>query len=633
VIILTTMVRNESKALPRLLRSCKGIVDAVALTDTGSTDDTLSVASEVCRELGIGLFVEVDTWSDFGTNRTRNLQHGAHVAYNIGDPLASHHLLLLDADMEVPAGTGKPAALPDIGVLAQSDGRSTWWNVRVLRADVAMNQRFIGRTHEYVTSPTTPVRSRWFVINDHCDGGCRSDKFQRDEILLRKDLEDNPNNPRAMFYLAQTLHNLGRKEEAIEWYDKRAKFLDFPEEAWVAKNEAARCTTGAEADVRALEAYFIRPCRAEPLADLATRAANAGKHALALGLASIGKTIPYPADETLYCPEAPYRWAFPYVEMISSYYVGDLKRGQAACEYLHLTPGSPHAQSALDNLPFYAPVLPGIREPLAVTLPDGFNPASPCFYKTSLGWLKLIRGVNYKITTEGGFWIPGEKVVTRNFVIREDGSQVELLSPPAPNPAAQITGFEDQRIVDVSGDILMTAGVRCDASSIGMPELWWSQWNLKTGAYVAGAKMSVGSRIEKNWLPFRDGYLYAHGVDTTFVNSRGSVTRSVPCPHIVTGFFRGSAAPIPYRGGYLYMVHEVATRGRRVYLHRFCFAPEGDWSRLQVSPAFKLKGESCMESCFSINVVPGGVLLSCAYEDKEVYTITVSDDTLKELLP
>jgi hypothetical protein len=47
ILILTTMVREESRTLPRLLRSAAGVVDHVALTDTGSRDDTLAVAEAI----------------------------------------------------------------------------------------------------------------------------------------------------------------------------------------------------------------------------------------------------------------------------------------------------------------------------------------------------------------------------------------------------------------------------------------------------------------------------------------------------------------------------------------------------------------------------------------------------------
>lgn len=304
-ILLTVMVKNETKALPRLLRSAAGVVDGVVLTDTGSTDGTIELARAACAALKLPLDISEDVWSDFGSNRTKNIAFAQNVAG--GNP--DTHLLLLDADMEIPAGTKRPLALPEVGMLPQKSGARTWHNIRVLRADVSA--KFVRRTHEYLNHDRADVViiRDWFTITDHCDGGCRGDKYERDERLLRLDLAEL-NDGRSRFYLAQTLQGLGRKKEAMALYDERAKMKDFPEEAWMAKYAASQCADGAEADMRALDAYCVRPQRAEPIVDVAKRAADAGKHELALALADTGRKTANAAGEILWVDDAAYRWGF-----------------------------------------------------------------------------------------------------------------------------------------------------------------------------------------------------------------------------------------------------------------------------------------------------------------------------------
>lgn len=639
ILILTTMVRNEEKALPRLLRSVAGIVTHVALTDTGSTDNTIQVARDVCKELGLQLDVTEHQWRDFGHNRTLNLAHGRSVAMGIPDvQLCDCYLLLLDADMEVPPGVKPLEDYPDVSMIPQNDGQATWWNVRVIRASVPAT--YVGRTHEYISHSGPVEKIDWFTINDHCDGGCRSDKFERDERLLRLDLAEK-NDARSMYYLAQTLKCLGRKNEAKEMYLRRAQIEDFPEEAWMARAEASRCAEGDEADMLALKAYVTRPKRAEPLAEMARRACDRGEHQFALWLTNIGKEIRMPVDETLYLGTSAYKWDFPYVESISSYYVHDLDRGLDACEYLHFTKGSPYSQMALDNVLFYVKQLNGKRRPLPFTPPEGFAPASPCLRKLSVGWVGIIRAVNYRISAEGHFpliaggWAnPSRPITTRNHVVWYDEDfnllrTQEMFSPKGTNPNASIVGFEDQRIVAVDEYRMVMAGVRCDCSPVGHPELWESTWNLQTGEYVSGRKLSQGNNIEKNWLPVEGGYLYGHAPSITFVDHDGEFKNSVTSPLDLSGF-RGSAAPIPYKGGWLYIVHEVSHRGRRTYLHRFVLA-KNDWSSLHISQPFYME-KLCMESCFSINSTDMGIVLSCAYEDSSIYTITVSHEEVYLLL-
>jgi hypothetical protein len=634
------MVRNEERALPRLLRSAAKVCQYAAITDTGSTDNTIEVAKATCAELGIICDIRQHPWQDFGTNRTLNLQHGRDVAQ--GNPNA--WLLLMDADMEVPAGVDWADQLPPLGMLPQATRNGqTWWNIRIAKADLPL--KYTGRTHEYIDHGGVPVvQCQWFTIIDHCDGGCRADKFERDERLLRLDLAEKNDN-RSRFYLAESLRALGRKHEAKALYDERAKHEDFPEEAWMARHMAARCCDGAEADLRALKAYFTRPQRLEPIMDVAKRAADAGDHRFALGLVDVVTRAPTepPASETLWTDADAYRWTRAYVEMISSYYVGDRGRGLAACEYLRLTEGSPYQHTALENVRFYVDPVPGVRKPLPFTAPDGFVPMNPSLLQGAIGvWLGLIRTVNYRIDdrgaylqADGSYFTRETPVITRNFIQVYDskflpwGEPQELVSPPSPVANARIRGFEDMRFVshNINDGTLVTAGVRLDTNPQEVPEFWEATWN-SDGSLRESRRLSEPGRCEKNWLP-RPGGGYQYDVLTTVDEDGKNPDRSV-C-NLDVGAFRGSAAPIYYHEGQLSVIHEVSTPGggKRVYLHRFIW--RGEKGRTRISRPFLLRGDRpCIECCFSINHTPDGILMSCSWEDREIYTITVPHDWVQD---
>ena len=51
--------------------------------------------------------------------------------------------------------------------------------------------------------------------------GCKEDKFERDIRLLTKGIEEEPNNGRYYFYLAQSYKDTNKYELAIENYKKR----------------------------------------------------------------------------------------------------------------------------------------------------------------------------------------------------------------------------------------------------------------------------------------------------------------------------------------------------------------------------------------------------------------------------
>ena len=94
----------------------------------------------------------------------------------------------------------------DVYLLLQGCETFMYKNVRIVRNNRGMH--YWGVTHEYVVIPdgnTSDVMDwRRVFIKDIGDGGSKSDKFERDIRLLKKGLEDKPNDERYTFYLANT---------------------------------------------------------------------------------------------------------------------------------------------------------------------------------------------------------------------------------------------------------------------------------------------------------------------------------------------------------------------------------------------------------------------------------------------
>jgi tetratricopeptide (TPR) repeat protein len=98
-------------------------------------------------------------------------------------------------------------------------------NVRMIRRD-ALDIRVVGATHEYYDVPSgyskKTLPKALIHIDDVGDGKAKGDKFGRDERLLRRELEADPENVRTVFYLANTLKDQGKYAEAIPYYVRRA---------------------------------------------------------------------------------------------------------------------------------------------------------------------------------------------------------------------------------------------------------------------------------------------------------------------------------------------------------------------------------------------------------------------------
>ena len=119
--------------------------------------------------------------------------------------------------------------------------------------------------------------------------------------MLRRALQNEPANARYAFYLAQSLRDAGRWDEAIAAYEHRAAMGGWREEVYYSRLQAAvlRERSGAAyADV--LAAYFdaieCDPGRAEAYCDLARHLRNNGRNELARKFAQIAATRPPPRD-------------------------------------------------------------------------------------------------------------------------------------------------------------------------------------------------------------------------------------------------------------------------------------------------------------------------------------------------
>ncbi len=96
--------------------------------------------------------------------------------------------------------------------------------------------------------------------------------------------------------------------------------------------------------------------------------------------------------------------------------------------------------------------------------------------------------------------------------------------------------------------------------------------------------------------------------------------------------FRGSAPPIPFDDGYLFVVHEVITTDKRYYTHRFVFM-NNDFRIIKLSEPFVFQHKG-VEFCSGMDISHSGkeCILSIGIEDKEAYLCSISCDHIRSLL-
>ena len=101
---------------------------------------------------------------------------------------------------------------PGYRLIQRTDSGLSYWNTRLVRRDAGA--RYHGVTHEYLDVPGGAKELRGLWYKDHASGSNRAEKFQRDINLLSKALEQEPDNVRYWFYLAQSYRDGGQKAKA-----------------------------------------------------------------------------------------------------------------------------------------------------------------------------------------------------------------------------------------------------------------------------------------------------------------------------------------------------------------------------------------------------------------------------------
>jgi len=506
--VLILMVRNESKIIQRCLEAVESVVDAFCIHDTGSKDNTIELANEFIKTRN-GC-VTGSEWKDFGHNRSLSFKSARdYVQYGLNWDLKTTYGLLLDADMVFEPGTLKQQSLGEVGyTIIQSNGDLDYPNCRLVRMDYAWTCK--GVTHEYWDGPGTPLDKSICWIDDKNDGGCKSDKFERDARLLEAGLAEKPDDVRYMFYLAQTYHCLGRHEDAIQMYEKRYTAGGWGEEQWYSLYMIGQTylTLGKpiEFEQYMLKAYELRPGRAESLYKLAKYFREKGQHYKSYQYVLMGKDIPLSKD-SLFIEIPVYTDLFHYEETICLYYLNRKPEGlRKSMEYL-LTK-SQNLDGVLSNMIFYVDPI-GIEfenHPIQRDLIGrDFHPTSVCSFEGK----QMVRFVNYSITNTGsydmkeGHYSANHKVRTENVVYNEDGSTVQMndASVTLSRRSHHIVGVEDVRLYrDAAGDVRFF-GTACEYSD--KIRILTGMCDLETGMYsnTRILKSPLDAECEKNWIP------------------------------------------------------------------------------------------------------------------------------------
>ena len=469
------IVKNESRIIHRLLESVSNVIDAYCICDTGSTDDTIQIINDFFKERGIPGKITCEPFRDFAHNRSFSLKQC--------ESMAVDYILLLDADMIFQLGSGVSPldfkrGLTQVAYhMYQGTDSFYYKNARIVKNNIGAS--YWGVTHEYLKTPEGThygliEKSRAF-INDVGDGGSKSDKFERDIRLLLKGLEDNPNNDRYTFYLANSYRDHGDNDLAIDYYKKRIDIGGWPEEVWHSYYSIGKCYKAKGDMINAvhwwMDAYQFFPKRIENLYEIVSYYRQIGKNQIAymFYIMALKQALLNPNPDYLFLQRDVYDYKLDYEFSIIGYYcnVDNYDMTRICTKVLNCKNSEWNVvRNVMSNYKFYSkrlidrqsefPVelkhtLLNVGKELVSTEPDGafFVPSTPSLAIVGDELVVNVRYVNYRINERGGYENQ-EHISTKNVVARFDLATWEKKSEDFmwydPELDNLYVGLEDVRI-------------------------------------------------------------------------------------------------------------------------------------------------------------------------------------------
>jgi len=407
---------------------------------------------------------------------------------------------------------------------------------------------------------------------------------------LERELRRSPNDPRTVFYLAQTHRDLGNCKTAAHLYRLRAG-QDSSEEAWRSQLEYSRCLLDIGKDSKfvheSLATYAKRPTRAEPLNDLARFFIDERQYAVALDFASIGMKIEKPQRELGVIDEGVYDYSLRECYSVAAKHNPDHANvGFKICDDLSLDRKVPKnvLQGARNNIYHYCSSidthLPSWKaKRLSFSPPAGYNQHNCSIARFDDRILLMERTITYTVDGNGGYHTLDNEH-SRNFLLNIDPGSLddfpiqEVLPPKDfPSPVSNsVYGWEDLRLCERDGEPWVV-GCVCEQNREGMAEQYLASVG-QDGRLQDWRKITpiaTPRRHEKNWMPLSNGSLnFVYSCDPTRIIDDSGKTVKETKPPIAADHFRGGSQLIPYEDGYLALIHSKSYINKMSwYYHRF----------------------------------------------------------------
>lgn len=363
LIAIALMVKNEALSLHELLSSLfdQGIRHFFIL-DTGSDDNTVEIAKSFFNQHQLQGYIKQEPFADFSTSRNRTLelaeQHFSAIPFLLM-PDAEwylHHTSALIDFCSQEQYNKTPLYLIKIKMNGME-----FFAARLFRT--SQHIRFKGVVHEVpeIIASVKAPDPLYFEVRASALGVEKSKRrWQQDLVLLSKAYQENPEDPRTAFYLAQTYECLNDLSKAFQFYQHRATLKGWDEEDFITLLRlgaiAQRMNTNNSSSDWAvamdyfLKAFSLRPHRIEPLIHIAEHYWPDNIQTCYLFI-SYAYNVPYPYDDLLFIDKEAYLYTRYEIMSRCAWYMGEYALGEQAT--LLALKVYPHLEHLKKNLNLY----------------------------------------------------------------------------------------------------------------------------------------------------------------------------------------------------------------------------------------------------------------------------------------
>jgi len=369
-LILNTIVKDESHCILTMLKSAIQISDAIVIADTGSTDGTQEIIRKFGEENNIPTYVVERPFDDFEKSRNFGMEKAREIVKELGWNPNDCWTWWCDADetIIVDSKFDKKQFVNDLYMINTYIGQMKY--TRNTFARVSKPFRFYGPIHEFIVCDDQNITSG-LATDIHVDvkmigaswQGDIPTKYKNHAFVLEKYIDANRQDPRWIFYTAQSYHdsasipdnkeeNEERLRRAMKYYKERVNRPDgYAEEVYYSQFRIGTIMRAMEepwnlTHQELLKAYNMDPMRGESIKIIIDYYLQMNEWNMAYLYSKFAKLNfhgknPYP-NRLLFVDEALYVWKFAEAHAASCFYTGRMDEAKASfTEIMQISKTSP----------------------------------------------------------------------------------------------------------------------------------------------------------------------------------------------------------------------------------------------------------------------------------------------------